>query len=645
MKRRIAIVGALALAAGTLAFGLAGAPASAVGGGTRQIPSGGTTAIRATAEGAGAISTPEFAADPDSGKGEPTVKPVSSSIFPEAPLPTPRVKGSRLAPTNPEVIASVNGLNHRNQRLANGSNQFSVEPPDQALCVGNGFVVESVNSVLQVFNSGTGAAITGVQDLNTFFGYPAAINRTTGEFGPDVIDPVCTYDPENGRFVVAITTLLQSTSGVFNGKNTLDVAVSNTNDPTADWTIYHVPAQNDGTDGTPDHHCTLDGVNPGPCFQDYPHIGGDKNGIYITTNEYDLFGPSYNAAQVFAFSKQQLAAHPANVAVTLVENLQLAGTPGFTVWPATSPAGQYESAAKGTEYFLSTIAGDGSETGNPTGTANKMGLWALSNTSSLNTATPSLGISSRPIESRTYVVPPTADQKPGSTPLGDCINDTTVQPRFGVSCWNLFFGSVPDQTEVESHLDAGDSRMQQTWYTNHTLWGSAGTEVKVGGQTKAGIVWFAVNPSVNSRGDVRGEVSESGYLALAGNNLSYPALAMNTKGKGVIAFTVSGSDYFPSAGYVTINSDGEVGPVHIAAAGKGPSDGFTSYKNFVGDPPRTRWGDYGAAVTEGDNIWMASEYIAQTCTLAEYLTGAIGSCGGTRTSLANWGTRLTKVTP
>jgi len=646
MKRRIAAIGALALAAGTFAFSMAGAPASAAGGGTRQIPSAGTTSIRTTPEAIGAAGGPEFPSDPDSGKGEPSVKPVTSSIIPPAPLPTPRVKSSRVAPTNPEVLASVNGLNHRNQRLANGGNQFSLEPPDQALCVGNGFVVESVNSVLKVYDSTTGAAVTGVEDLNTFFGYPAAIDRTTRTFGPNVIDPICTYDPDNGRFVVAITTLGQDpASGDFTGKNTIDVAVSNSNDPTADWTIYHVPAQNDGTDGTPDHHCTLDGVTPGPCFQDYPHIGGDKNGIYITTNEYDLFGPSYNAAQIFAFSKAQLAAHPANVSVTLVENLHLAGTPGFTVWPATSPAGQYESGAKGTEYFLSTIAGDGSETGNPTGTNNKIGLWALSNTASLNSATPALSISSRPLDSRTYVVPPLSEQKAGPTPLGECINDTTIPTPFGDGCWNIFFNTEPDHTEVESHLDSSDARMQQTWYTNHTLWGAAGTEVKVNGQAKAGIVWFKVQPSVNSNGDVRGEVDESGYLGLANNNLTYPALAMNTKGKGVIAFTVVGTDYFPSAGYATINSDGEVGPVHIAAAGLGPSDGFTSYKSFVGDPPRTRWGDYGAAVTEGDNIWIASEYIAQTCTLTQYLTGAIGSCGGTRTSLANWATRLTKVKP
>ena len=50
-------------------------------------------------------------------------------------------------------------------------------------------------------------------------------------------------------------------------------------------------------------------------------------------------------------------------------------------------------------------------------------------------------------------------------------------------------------------------------------------------------------------------------------------------------------------------------------------------------------------MTDGNNVWFASEYIGQTCTLAQYLTAPIGSCGGTRTSLANWGTRISKVTP
>jgi hypothetical protein len=65
----------------------------------------------------------------------------------------------------------------------------------------------------------------------------------------------------------------------------------------------------------------------------------------------------------------------------------------------------------------------------------------------------------------------------------------------------------------------------------------------------------------------------------------------------------------------------------------------------VGDPPRPRWGDYGAAAADGSSIWIASEYIGQTCTLAQYLEAPVGSCGGTRTALANWFTRILRLTP
>ena len=658
-RRLVSLISTLAILASLVPVG---ATVVAGDGETRSIPASGTTSIRPGALGSDALAQPEFRLRrslvyrPDLViQSEDLVNRLrpefQSGIFPKKPLDAPVVPSSVIAGANPEVVLGVNGLNHRDQRLANGGNQFSLEPPDQALCVGNGFVVESTNSVLRVRSASNGAALTGVQDLNTFFGYAAAINRTTGEFGPFVIDPVCLYDPDNNRFMVVITTLHQTLDGFLTGRNTIDLAVTNTGDPTGTWTIYSVPAQNDGTEGTPDHGCTLDGTTPGPCFQDYPHIGADLNGVYVSTNEYDLVGPAFSAAQIFAFSKAQLAAHPAEIDVTLVENLSVDGSPGFTVWPAISPAGEYEMEQNGTEYFLSTVAGDGSESGNPTGTARRLGLWALTNTASLNTSDPDLRMSSRSIKSQVYVFPPTSDQKPGNTPLRECINDTTMATPFGPGCWQFFFlpEDEPAHDEVQSRLDSLDSRMQQTWFVNGMIWGSSGTAVRVGGELRAGIAWFAVDPKLSSNGTVNGKVERQGYLALDNNHLSMPAIAMGTDGQGAIAFTVVGETHYPSAGYVTISANGAVGPIHIAAAGLGPSDGFTSYKAFVGDPPRTRWGDYGAAVTDGQFIWIASEYIAQTCTLAEYANpptfAGFGSCGATRTSLANWATFITKLNP
>jgi hypothetical protein len=105
-----------------------------------------------------------------------------------------------------------------------------------------------------------------------------------------------------------------------------------------------------------------------------------------------------------------------------------------------------------------------------------------------------------------------------------------------------------------------------------------------------------------------------------------------------------GADYFPTAAFAALDPDDGIGPIQIAAPGLGPDDGFTSYKAEVGNT-RNRWGDYGAAVADGKNIWIASEYIGQTCTFAQYISAPFGSCGGTRTTLANWYTRISKVSP
>ena len=108
-----------------------------------------------------------------------------------------------------------------------------------------------------------------------------------------------------------------------------------------------------------------------------------------------------------------------------------------------------------------------------------------------------------------------------------------------------------------------------------------------------------------------------------------------------------GSQGVPSSTVVIVNCEDGVGDIQVAAEGAGPQDGFTSYKAEVGDPPRPRWGDYGAAVPVGNSVWIASEYIGQTCTLAQYMTNTASSplfsCGKTRTALGNWDTRISQV--
>ena len=622
-----------------------GAPSRAAAA-TRQLVKLGTTSLRpASASGTGGIAMPEFAGDPESATTPTPLKKRAVDGFPTKPLPDPVVSSSAISATNADLVKTFAGLNHRDQRTANGGNQFSLEPPDQSLCVGNGFVLESVNDVLRVFSAGTGAALTAVKDLNTFYNYPAAIDRSkpagAARFGPFVTDPVCYFDAPTGKWFHVILTLdVVATTGAFTGGNHLDVAVSKTSDPTGDWNLYSIDATNDGRNGTPVHpNC--------PCIGDFPHIGADANGIFLTTNEYSFFANGFNGAQLYAISKRGLAAGPATLAFVHLDNLTVAGTPAFTMWPAISPATDYDTRDHGTEYFLSSLAGDGSETGNPTGTDNRIGLWAAKNTESLDRSDPSIQLDRAALASETYTFPPAADQKAGSTPLADCINDNKLTTPFGPGCWQLIFLKKPGPKDVEGRLDSSDSRFLTVTFAAGRVWGALGTGVNVGGQVKAGIAYFVINPKRDLADSV---IVKQGYVAVAENNVLYPSIAVTPGGLGIMGMTLTGEHHYPSAAYVHIDAGG-TGAIHIASAGVGPQDGFTEYRAFDKNP-RPRWGDYGMAVADGATVWIASESTEQSCTFAQYTagvsatsTGAFGSCGGTRTSLANWATRISQVTP
>jgi hypothetical protein len=582
------------------------------------------------------------------------------------------------------VQTEFEGLNLFQQRYARGGNQFTVEPPDQALCVGNGYVVEAVNDVINVFdqsgksvlpdNTATNIVssfptdVNHAVDLNSFYGYAPAVNRATGIRGQSLTDPTCLYDAATQRFFMVVLTLeVVPTTGAFTHVNHLDIAVSQTANPTGAWNIYKIDVTNDGTN--------TGGVNPGPYLGDYPHIGADANGFYITTNAYPWCCNGFSGSQIYALSKAQLAAGAANVAVVHLDTSGMvdapsdagATQPGFTVWPAQSPGnGSFETANGGTEYFMSSNAAD--EATHPVaGTggdyeSDQIVLWTLANTSSLNTATPNLSLTNRIVSVNDYAIPPKQHQ-PGSgnapseaVPQGHCINDIATATIAGVGCWRLVFATEPAHNEVVSTPDSNDTRMQQVTFANGKLWGALDSAVTVGGANRAGIAYYVINPA-------SGKVDLQGLMGVAGNDLTYPAIGVTPSGRGVMAFTLTGDTTNPSAAYAPI--DAKVGAGAWSFAGPGGQgaavdDGFTSYKSQVGNPPRTRWGDYGAAAVDGNSIWIASEYIAKACDYATWggrffgaATGdnKLGTCApspgaaGPRAALGNWSTHIAKLNP
>jgi hypothetical protein len=699
--RFVAYLSALALLVSLVAVSAA-SPATAASGVVRQIARSGTGSFVGGEGPIDGTAGPEFPAMED----ESEVDEVSAII----PGSTSRSGGKPLVaatPTNPksnpQVSKSFEGLNGFQQRYANRGNQFTVEPPDQGLCVGNGYVVEAVNVVLNVFNyagqsvlpdntstnvvAGHPTDVNHAVALNAFYGYPPAVNRTTGVLGPFITDPTCLYDAATGRFFLVVLTLDRNATPPYslNLNNHLDIAVSATSNPTGLWNIYRVDVTNDGSNPT----------QPCPCLGDYPHIGADANGFYVTTNAYPWTAQisEFGGAQIYAFSKAQLAAGAATLTMVHIDTFGAVNAPsdvpghettqpGFTVWPAQSPGtASFDLNAGGTEYFLSSNAAD--EATHPVAgiggdyTSEQIVVWSLTNTSSLNVATPALTLSNKILGVSKYALPPKGSQ-PGSggppgvnSPQGHCINDTTT-PLFNgqTGCWRLLFpaNAEPAHDEVVSKLDSNDTRMQQVMYANGKIWGSLGTAVSWDtnpDHNTAGVAWYIVKPDV-STGTLQAKVALQGNFGdqAQHQHLLYPAIGITASGRGVIAMTVVGGVTYPSAGYAPIDALVGAGAVSIIVDGAGAAtdDGFTSYKSQVGNPPRTRWGDYGAAAVDGNSIWIASEYIAHACDYTQWGGGffaggdtttdnKLGTCAatpgaaGSRSALANWSTRISKINP
>jgi hypothetical protein len=602
------------------------------------------------------------------------------------------VSSGQKAKSNPTFNLGFQGLNHYQQRYSRGGNQFSVEPPDQGMCAGNGYVVEVVNDVFNVYSQATGASllpdntatnivggfprnVNHAIDLNSFYNYPPAINRTTGVRGEFVTDPSCLYDAATQRFFVVSLTLNPQVpgpcQGVFSCVNHLDLAVSQTSNPTGSWNIYKIDVTNDGTNAG--------GVNPAPYLGDYPHMGADANGIYLTTNAYPWHGNGFSGAQVYALSKAQLAAGAASVTIQHIDTYGMVNAPsdagstqpGFTLWPAQSPGTSFKTDNGGTEYFLSSNAAD--EAQRPvagtagTRTSSQLVVWTMTNTSSLNTASPAVNLSNRILSAEQYGVPP-KQQQPGSgtapgtaVPQGHCLNDETTVTIAGTGCWRLLVSAAAHAArpgEVVAGPDSNDTRMQQVMWANGKLWGALDTAINPdNGPQRAGIAWFIVNPNA-------GKMVLQGYLGATGYDFTYPAIGVTGSGRGVMAFTATGDTLNPSAAYASIDAIAGVGDWQVVPGGQGLAvdDGFTGYKqqSFPNPPGRSRWGDYGAAAVDGNSIWIASEYIGGACDYTAwggpFFVGGtgdnlLGTCGGAshgpgdRTALANWSTFISKFTP
>ncbi|HEY7417697.1 MAG TPA: hypothetical protein VH593_21120 [Ktedonobacteraceae bacterium] len=405
-----------------------------------------------------------------------------------------------------QILQNFNGVSSLDSENTNFGAEF--EPPDQGLCVGNGFVIDAVNSAFTISRP-NGQPILGPLNINVLFA--EGLTQFTS-------DPRCYFDKSTHTWVAIILFISTDSAGNFTNEARTDIAVNNSGDPTTPWTVYHLEANDDGTGGMPSH--------PGcPCLGDQPLLGIDQNNVYISTNEFSILGPEFNGAQIYAISKRQLSTLSQQTHFVHFDQLAIGGAVATSVQPATTvgfaPAG----------FFMNSL--------DPNGTFdNRIGVWALTNSLAV-TQGKAPTLSSLVITSQAYGLPISGVIQRGSTLNLDPGDDRMQQTEFiNGSIWGAL------DTAVTIPNDPAE---------------------------RDGLAWFQVRPQVSGMELSGATVVKQGVIASSGNYLLYPAIQAGPDNTAIVVYTFTGPNAFPSAAYSVLQErQSAFGDIRIAAAGTGP---------------------------------------------------------------------------
>ena len=240
---------------------------------------------------------------------------------------------------------------------------------------------------------------------------------------------------------------------------------------------------------------------------------------------------------------------------------------------------------------------------------------ALSNTNSLAKSPSSVTLKSVdiPAQSYTATVPSTEPKDVG--PYGKSVGATTSPQLDGG--YNSFGGGVK--------------------YANGKLYAALTTgSTDSNGLARDVLAYFVVTP-IATASAVTAKITAQGYVVPGtGYSLSYPGLAIDKKGNGIIGATITNPNAkvvggYPSTGFVEFLKNKPSGTFTVTGAGAASDDGFTGYPG-KGPAGVGRWGDYASAVVDPTSgyYYVGNEYIPNA---TKYPRG----------TYANWGTFITQV--
>ncbi len=198
-----------------------------------------------------------------------------------------------------------------------GIGYTGVYPPDTIGAAGPNHFVEAVNLTMAIYNKSTGAQISS-KSLSTFF----SGGGLTGI--QSLSDPFAAFDTFTNQFVLGAIDYSSSDSR-------LDLAVSNTSDPTGAWTARRYDMSRDSLGG--------------PYLSDYPRFGYNRDAYVVSFNMFPN-GSGSQHVDTIAVSKSN-----PTTSYTYAWPTSTAGLPGV------SPTIMHDAAAGGPMWFVGTGGG------------------------------------------------------------------------------------------------------------------------------------------------------------------------------------------------------------------------------------------------------------------------------------------------
>jgi hypothetical protein len=569
----------------------------------------------------------------------------------------------------------VNGLNASSSgELSTNVLGIDIEPADQSLCAGNGYVIEDNNlGEIMIFSPNL-ARLSAPISLDTLMGLTAISWSSGGDIS-------CLYDSANGGhwiFTEFVSSTSEAVGGTFAGCFAAvafgcyeGIAVSETNNP---WGLYYTyffnPNWNPSEPGYP------------YLLNDFAKIAVTRDALLLFYDEFPLLGGGFgggyfNGAQEIALSKFALESglSPSdprfNVAVMNMGYVPTPdgtcaadntyGLPGLSCWYQVIPAqvpdpSQYDNSHGGSAFMLGSLdfygLGD-----TRIAIFDWTGLSGLNSFGCARCGQIQFGGELLSGVELYYGEGFLGAQKAGPIPLGDeCLAAGLIPPT-------STFSSCP-----EGGIATNGDGMTQVSQGEGQVWGAVSTQIEqtygrwAPSELHQGAAYWVIGTAGWDRGGSF-ILTNQGYVTAEHEDLEFPAIAAadNAFQGALMTFTLSGNEtygrfhggFFPSTAYIlwsgSLSSGGFGSTISIADLGQGAQDGFTEYGGdtspTVSTASRPRWGDYSWAFFEPSNgrFYFATNFIQSPNCLPPAFTLTLGTCGGTRDGFANWGTSVNYV--